>query len=341
VSTASARPKRGARAAPSLEELLSQVSLNAGTKPVAFVLAGHNGSGKSTLWHDRLAPRLQMPLVNADRLVTSILPAAGADGHLVPWAAKLRDEDGRWQQLAQAGVSAFMGLITERKMAFGFETVFSDWRPQPAGSVRSTIDTIKALQEQGYLVVLIFVGLARLQISIGRVDTRKQQGGHDVKLAKLRARFPRTRRAVSQAAPSADMMVMFDNSLDSARRSGWPARSAALRFCMTAVSCPTGCRRICAARPAYGWMRSPRPFRGVGPERYCVGNEPVQRLPPRQQRGSALLAIHHGRAHRRSGPMSCQPDPRDPHVFAPLLSATTSPSALKMPIGVRAAAKHR
>jgi len=43
---------------------------------VAFVLAGHNGSGKSTLWYSRLAESLRMPLVNADRMMMSILPDA-------------------------------------------------------------------------------------------------------------------------------------------------------------------------------------------------------------------------------------------------------------------------
>jgi predicted ABC-type ATPase len=46
---------------------------------VAFVVAGHNGSGKSTLWYERLADRLQIPLINADRLIY-IDPARGLQG---------------------------------------------------------------------------------------------------------------------------------------------------------------------------------------------------------------------------------------------------------------------
>lgn len=107
-----------------------------------------------------------------------------------------------------------MGLVTQQKMAFGFETVFSDWRPQCDGTIASKIDTIKSLQQEGYFVVLLFVGLASLQISVARVSPRKQQGGHDVPLARLKDRFPRTRLAISEAAPIADMTLMFDNSLD-------------------------------------------------------------------------------------------------------------------------------
>jgi pantothenate kinase-related protein Tda10 len=43
-------------------------------KPLAIVLAGHNGSGKSTMWKNTLADELRMPLINADRMMLSVLP---------------------------------------------------------------------------------------------------------------------------------------------------------------------------------------------------------------------------------------------------------------------------
>lgn len=56
-------------------------------KPTAFVLAGLNGSGKSKLWYERLAPTLQIPMVNADRLTLSILPERDkASGEMPMWA---------------------------------------------------------------------------------------------------------------------------------------------------------------------------------------------------------------------------------------------------------------
>lgn len=45
----------------------------ASKQPLAIVLAGHNGSGKSTMWYDHLADRLKVPLINADRMMLSIL----------------------------------------------------------------------------------------------------------------------------------------------------------------------------------------------------------------------------------------------------------------------------
>lgn len=198
------------RKPPTLEALLDKAR---GRKPVAFVLAGHNGSGKSTLWYSRLADSLRIPLVNADRMMLSILPEPDPETGRVPgWAQELRDNDQRWQVLSQEGVRVFKRLVMDHQMPFAFETVFSHWKTLPDGTHESKADDIREMQKAGYLVVLLFVGLASADYSILRVSTRRQQGGHDVPLSKLRSRFPRTQAAVGHAAPLADMTLMFDNS---------------------------------------------------------------------------------------------------------------------------------
>lgn len=199
------------RTPPRLEELLN-FEAEAKGRPVAIILAGHNGSGKSTLWYERLADGLQMPLINADRLTLSLLPAVDRDGKLKPWASRLRDEDARWHKLAQQGVQRFMALVIEQRMPFAFETVFSHWQKRADGTVGSKIDTIVELQRNGYFVVLFFVGLTSAAMSIARVSTRKSQGGHDVPIGKLTERFPRTQQAIGAASKVADMTLMFDNS---------------------------------------------------------------------------------------------------------------------------------
>ena len=126
------------RRPPSLDRLLAE-ALDGESRPPAFVLAGHNGSGKSTLWYERLANKLHLPLINADRLTASILPQPDAEsGQLPTWA--------------QSDISVF------------------------------------------------------------RVLTRQQQGGHGVPLEKLQYRFPRTQAAIGHASTLADMTLMFDNS---------------------------------------------------------------------------------------------------------------------------------
>jgi predicted ABC-type ATPase len=200
---------------PTLKRLLNE-AVAGSKKPVAFVVAGHNGSGKSTLWNERLSPRLQIPLINADRLTASILPERDPVTQTLPdWAQAFRDHDERWQRLSQAGVRTFTALVMEQKLPFAFETVFSHWEPRPDGThYSSKIEEIRNMQAAGYLVVLLFVGLVSPGLSYLRVQTRRKTGGHDVPRNKLYARFPRTQAAVREASVVADMTLMFDNSRD-------------------------------------------------------------------------------------------------------------------------------
>ena len=100
-----------------LETALSAMLLAADNarKPLAVILAGHNGSGKSTLWYGRIAPRIQRPLINADRMMLSLLPERDSNGRLPAWAARFRDEDTAWMRVAQKGVEAFIEQATEHR----------------------------------------------------------------------------------------------------------------------------------------------------------------------------------------------------------------------------------
>ena len=182
------------------------------SKPLGVIVAGHNGSGKSTMWRRSLADRLEMPLINADRMMLSILPEPGEDGRLVPWAARLRDRDIGWMRVAQQGVQAFAGQAMVARVPFARETVFSYWEKQPDGRIASKIDLITNLQAAGYYVLLIFVGLRSVSESINRVATRVRDGGHGIPVPTLRNRFPRTQKAIAAALKVADASILVDNS---------------------------------------------------------------------------------------------------------------------------------
>ena len=141
---------------PTLESLLSSTLSNRG-KPIAFVLAGHNGSGKSTLWYLRMADRLEMPLINADRLTSSILP----EPPLPEWAIKLRDQNDDWQRISQHGVRVFRELVMDQNISFAYETVFSYWKKNSDDSYASKADDIQLLQKAGYFVMRIHAGWLR------------------------------------------------------------------------------------------------------------------------------------------------------------------------------------
>ncbi|RSZ59940.1 toxin [Massilia atriviolacea] len=195
----------------SIDEALAAV-LPPHEKPVAVILAGHNGSGKSTLWYGSLSPRLQLPLLNADRMMMSILPDPAPSGFLPPWARTLRDTSQAWMQVAQQGVSAFTNSAIGARLPFAIETVFSHWNRNADGSISSKIDLIKTLQSSGYFVLLAFVGLSTVTLSIARVDTRQSRGGHAVPSDKLLQRFPRTQQAIGEAIKVADASILVDNS---------------------------------------------------------------------------------------------------------------------------------
>lgn len=181
-------------------------------KPLAIIVAGHNGSGKSTMWRRSLADRLQIPLVNADRMMLSILPEPGDDGHLASWAKTLRDTDRGWMGVAQQGVNAFVGHAMGAKVPFAMETVFSYWEPQEDGSVLSKVDLIREMQDAGYFVLLLFVGLADADLSVLRVMTRVSEGGHHIDEPTLRRRFPKTQAAIASALAVTDAAILADNS---------------------------------------------------------------------------------------------------------------------------------
>lgn len=186
-------------------------------KPLAIVLAGHNGFGKSTMWHKSLSDQLRIPLVNADRMMLSILPEPNSDGALEPWAQELRDNDHGWMKVAQDGVQAFVGHAMQAKVPFAMETVFSYWEPQADGTIASKLDLIRDMQAAGYFVLLLFVGLNNVDLSKLRVQTRVLEHGHGVDEDRLERRFPKTQKAIGEAAKIADASVFTDNSRDEKR----------------------------------------------------------------------------------------------------------------------------
>lgn len=85
-----------------LEQAIDQIlaAQTASGKPLGIIVAGHNGSGKSTMWRDHLSERFQIPLVNADRMMLSILPEVDDLLNLPEWAVGLRDRNGAWMRVA-------------------------------------------------------------------------------------------------------------------------------------------------------------------------------------------------------------------------------------------------
>ena len=141
-------------------------------RPLMVAVTGPNGAGKTTFYHAHLKPA-GLRLINADVLAAELDMEAYAAAAV---AGRLRQE-----------------LLRQRE-SFVFETVFSD----PVGD---KLEFLKAAAEQGYTVILCFIGISGPEVSEQRVAMRVTQGGHDVPAEKLITRYPRT-LANLQAAPS-------------------------------------------------------------------------------------------------------------------------------------------
>ena len=158
-----------------MSEILDQRSL-------IVALAGPNGAGKTTFYEAFLRPA-GLRFINADLLAQNLA--------LEPYAAAELANALR-RQLAAEGES------------FLLETVFSD----PVGD---KLGFLKTAAQEGYTVVLCFIGLPSPDVAEQRVAMRVSQGGHDVPAEKLAERFARTLRNLEVGIRELPHVWIFDN----------------------------------------------------------------------------------------------------------------------------------
>ncbi|MEO1975114.1 MAG: zeta toxin family protein [Paracoccaceae bacterium] len=156
-------------------------------RPSLVLIAGPNGAGKSTLYLTRVAPSFAGPFINADMIQRDELRDPSMEASYA--AAKIADA--RRTDLLAKG------------MSFATETVFSH---------PSKLDIIDTARTRGYLVVAMHVGVDSPDLSVRRVQSRTEEGGHDVPEEKIRARFDRSQPLIRQAVLRADRGMVFDNS---------------------------------------------------------------------------------------------------------------------------------
>jgi predicted ABC-type ATPase len=151
-------------------------------RPLIVALAGPNGAGKTTFYHAFLEPT-RLRFVSADVLAEAL--------RLEPYAA------------AEFANTVRRHLAAERE-SFIFETVFSD----PVGD---KLGFLKTAAQEGYTVVLCFIGLPSPNVSEQRVAMRVSQGGHDVPTDKLAGRFERGLRNLAAGIRELPHVWVFDN----------------------------------------------------------------------------------------------------------------------------------
>lgn len=156
-------------------------------KPSLILLAGPNGAGKSTLYQTRVAPSFIGPFINADLIQRD----------------ELRDASMRASYRAAEIAAERRTSVLEARKSFATETVFSH---------PSKLEIIADARAQGYMVIVMHVGVDSPDLSVARVKARTTEGGHDVPEDKVRSRYDRGQPLIRQAVLRADRGMVFDNS---------------------------------------------------------------------------------------------------------------------------------
>jgi predicted ABC-type ATPase len=163
-------------------------------KPRLIVVAGPNGAGKTSITEQLLRHEWMggCEYVNPDYIA--------------------RDAFGDWNApdaVIKAAVRA--SEVRERCVREGrslaFETVLS---------MPDKIEFIRRAKQAGFFVRLFFVGTDDPTINAKRVAMRVMEGGHDVPISKIIARYTRSLANCSVAARVADRAYIYDNSVDNA-----------------------------------------------------------------------------------------------------------------------------
>lgn len=161
--------------------------------PLFLILAGPNGAGKSTFASSGLPAIGTKP---SDRSINVLNPDQIA-AELSPSPSSARDI------AAMRSVhKAVMRNIAQR-MPFGIET---------AALTQSHYRFAQMARDNGFLVALIFVYLANVEVHIARVAQRVLLGGHDIPEKDVRRRFSSAIANFSMFAKFADRVLVFDNS---------------------------------------------------------------------------------------------------------------------------------
>lgn len=157
--------------------------------PTCWIVAGPNGAGKTTIALEYL-PRV----VGCHQFINADLIAAG----LSPLAPE------RQQLAASRLFLAEIRAHVQAKKDFGFETTLAG---------RGYLKLIRRLKTDGWRVELIYLALPSVALSRQRVAERVHHGGHNIPVADIERRFPRSLdNLLNRFAKAVDFCQCFMNS---------------------------------------------------------------------------------------------------------------------------------
>lgn len=163
-------------------------------KPRLIAVAGPNGAGKTSITEQLLRHEWMggCEYVNPDTIA--------------------RDEFGDWNAPDAVRKAAIRAEEVREQCvrdgrSLAFETVLS---------MPDKIDFVQRAKQAGFFVRLFFVGTDNPSINAKRVALRVMEGGHDVPISKIIARYTRSLANCSVVSGIADRAYIYDNSVDNA-----------------------------------------------------------------------------------------------------------------------------
>lgn len=154
-----------------------------------YIIAGCNGAGKTTASFTILPEILNCKeFVNADEIAKGLSPFQ---------PEKVAIEAGRIM------LNRINDLLA-RNESFAFETTLA---------TRSYVQKINAAKAQGYHVTLLFFWLQNVEMAQARVQTRVQEGGHNIPNDVIARRYVLgIKNLFNLYLPIVDEALIFDNS---------------------------------------------------------------------------------------------------------------------------------
>lgn len=159
-----------------------------------FILAGPNGAGKTTVAQS-LIPNFSLlyEFLNADEIARGLAPFHPESVALA--ASKLM-------------IKRLKELLVAKKN-FAFETTASG---------TNYLKHLKAAQDEGYIVHLLFLWLSSPSLAIERVARRVKQGGHHIPEETIHRRYyAGLKNLIKFYLPLADTALIVDNSITESR----------------------------------------------------------------------------------------------------------------------------
>lgn len=177
--------------------------------PVLIMLAGINGAGKTTFYHQHIE-NFGIEFINADQIAKD---GMGYGNDLT------REQATEVREYADE----LRSRRVQQRLSFVTETVFSDEGGHKIG-------LLKEARENGFLVILYYIGIDSIELAQIRVMNRVLCGGHDVPPDVIAKRYPRSLENLIKSIGVPQHTLLFDNSTSGMYRFVCHANEDGLRF---------------------------------------------------------------------------------------------------------------